>query len=457
MRRTAIRARRGLLPFAVGMMMAVGLGLAGCGGGDAGGADKPVPDPAPGGTAPPAKAAPAGAVRLVFWHTRRGDQEQALKAICTEFAQANPGVEVLPEYQGSYGDLNKKVRASIQGKQLPALTVGYESQVAEYAANDVVRPLDDFVKDPEIGFKEDELKQIPELYLSSNRFAKYNNQLLSFPFTKSNLVMYYNKTLLASAGVKEPPKTWPEFEKAAGAVTAKLGAPAFGFTADPSTLDGLIFSFGGDVLGPDGQTTLFDQPPSVSMFQMLERMTRARTLVEGKGDQVASLFHTQKIAFVIDTSSGRSAAEKVIGSQFDWDVTVPPHADGVKPVTVMYGPNVCIFKASPEQERAAWKFVKYFVSPAVTGRWARETGYLPVTKAALDLPEMKEFYQKNPRALHVWETLAAAKGEPTVVGWQEVRDTLSEAARAVVGGGTTPQAAAAELKQKADAALAESR
>jgi ABC-type glycerol-3-phosphate transport system substrate-binding protein len=92
----------------------------------------------------------------------------------------------------------------------------------------------------------------------------------------------------------------------------------------------------------------------------------------------------------------------------------------------------------------------------VTGRWARETGYIPVRKSALSLPEMKAFYQKDPRALHVYQALSLARGEPNVVGWQEVRGHLASASRAVLAG-TPPRAAAAELKRKADAALAQSK
>jgi ABC-type glycerol-3-phosphate transport system substrate-binding protein len=400
---------------------------------------------------------PSGVVRLQFWHTRRGGQEKTLRSICDEFHRANPGVEIVPEYQGSYDDLNRKVRASIQGKRLPALTVAYESHVTEYMANGVVRALDDLVKDAQAGFSKEELADIPEQYVASNRFRQFNNQLLSFPFTKSNLVMYYNQSLLRKAGFQEPPKTWAEFEQQAAAVTTQTGKPAWVFDADPSTLDGMIYSQGGDVLAPEGARTLFDQPPAVKAFELLQRMAKAKQVTEVAGDDTGPLFANQNCAFLLGSSSGRTNLETLVGSKFEWDVAVIPHAEGVKPVTVMYGPNVCIFKSTPEQERAAWKFVKYFVSPPVTARWARESGYLPVRKSAVDLPEMKAFYEKNPRARHVYDVLPMAKGEPNVVGWQEVRKELETAARTVMGGRIAPSDAAGALKKKADQTLAQSR
>jgi ABC-type glycerol-3-phosphate transport system substrate-binding protein len=124
---------------------------------------------------------------------------------------------------------------------------------------------------------------------------------------------------------------------------------------------------------------------------------------------------------------------------------------------VQYGPNVCIFRSNPETERAAWSFIKYFVSPPVTARWARETGYLPVRKSAVNLPEMKAFYQADPRALHVYQITPVAKPEPNVLGWQEVRSLLAAASRAVLNGTATPQAAATDLKRKADGVLVQSK
>jgi multiple sugar transport system substrate-binding protein len=411
--------------------------------------------PAPQGNGP--DSAPRGnSVRLEFWHTRRGGQEKALQAICADYQAATPGVTLEPVYQGNYDALNRKVRAAIQARALPALTVAYESHVTEYMASEVVLPLDALVKDPELGFTAEELADIPELYLESNRFAQFGGQLLSFPFTKSNLVMYYNQSLLERAGYTAPPQTWDDFEKQAAAVTRLNGKPAYACSVDASTIDGMIFSFGGDVIDSTGRVTLFDQPPAIQAFSVLGRMARARTLVEATGDDTGGLFSGQACAFALDSSSGRRGMEELVGEKFRWDVGIIPHGAGVAPATVMYGPNIVIFKANPEQERAAWRFVKYFVSPEVTARWARETGYLPVRRSAVELPEMKKFYAENPRAWNVYEVLKAARGEPNVLGWQEVRSAIEATARAVIAGGD-PAAEARKLKARADQILTQSR
>lgn len=406
----------------------------------------------------PAPGSPSGnQLRLAFWHTRRGQQEELLRTLCREYEQQNPGVTLEPEYQGNYNDLQKKIRAALSAKALPALAVGYEPQISEYAANGAVRPLDDLVADPEIGLSPEDRSDIPEQILASNRFRQFDNQLLSFPFTKSTLLLYFNRSLLSRAGFTKPPETWAQLEAQAAAVTKQIGSPAVAFDVDPSTLDGMILAHGGELLAPDLGRTRFDEPPAVETFALLQRMARAKTLQEYDGDDVPAVFAAQRCAFGFATSASLAYTEAQVGSKFDWDVAVLPLAPGVKPVTVLYGPNVCIFKGAPDQERAAWKFIRYFVSPEVTARWARETGYLPVRQSVLERPGMQEYYAKNPRALHALQTLPVARPEPNVIGWQEVRGYLEEAARAAIGTGADPQAVAVELKRKADRALAQSR
>src|SRR5262245_54148761 len=138
-------------------------------------------------------AAGSGAGAIEFWHTRTQDQAKEIEAIVSAFNAAHPGTTIKPQYQGNYQQLFQKVTVSIQTKQLPVLAVAYESMIAEYMAANIVAPLDPLLPDPQIGLPKEDQADIFPSYLESNRFPQYNNQLLSFPFTKSNLVMYYNR------------------------------------------------------------------------------------------------------------------------------------------------------------------------------------------------------------------------------------------------------------------------
>src|SRR5262249_44732439 len=155
-----------------------------------------------------------------------------------EFNTAHPQTKIRPLYQGNYPQLFQKVTVSIPTKGFPQLAVAYESMISAYMAANIVAPLDALVADKEIGLSKESLADILPQYLEANRFKRFNNQLLSFPFTKSNLVMYYNKDLLKQAGITSPPETWDEFIADCRAVSTKTGKPSWALALDPSTLDG---------------------------------------------------------------------------------------------------------------------------------------------------------------------------------------------------------------------------
>jgi ABC-type glycerol-3-phosphate transport system substrate-binding protein len=414
------------------VVLAAGLALvaAGCGGGGA----------------PPAE-------KLEFWHTRTGGQQKALEAIVADFNRTSGGRPIVPVYVQDYPQVRTKVMAGIDAKRLPLLSVCYETHVQAYAARDAVVPLDRFLNDTKEGLPPDQLADFYPQVLETNRFRRYNNQLLSFPFTKSLLLLNYNKTLLATAGLKEPPATWHELRRQAAKVMALTGKTPFPFVLDASTLDGMIFSFGGEIVSADERESRFDQPPTVGMLTLLRDMAQQKLLTVTPYQNLPGLFGGGEVPLALGTSSFRSRMEEQVQGKFDWDVAIIPHAEGVTPVTVLYGPNICLFKHAPEEELLGWRFIKYFTSPDVTARWSRDTGYFPVRKSASELPEMKSFYEQNPRALHALEILPNAKVEPQTPDYEEVRDMLVDAASRVINGRGTPEEVAKDLKKKADGKL----
>jgi len=216
-------------------------------------------------------AAPSGGSGgLQFWHTQTQENDEALRAIVADFNAAHPaGPAIEPTYIGSYTDLFEKIRAfasSNNPSDLPDLAVAYESMIAEYMDANIVRPLDDLIADPANGLSEADLADFHPAYLETNRFAQFNGQMLSFPFTKSNLMLYYNQDMLDACGL-QPPATWPEFIAACKAIKAKFKIIPLGAAGDPSTFDGIIMSMGGQLISDDQKDALFDSPAALETIR----------------------------------------------------------------------------------------------------------------------------------------------------------------------------------------------
>lgn len=392
---------------------------------------------------------------LRFWHTQTQENEKALKAIVADYNQ-QPGVTpVQADYIGNYDALYEKIRAAAASRApgvLPDLAVAYESMIADYMEAKVVVPLDDYASAPDVGFDAAALDDIFPAYLNSNRFAKFDNQLLSFPFTKSNLVLYYNASLLAEVHA-EPPATWDELLADCRALKAKHpGLSPFSTYVDASAFDGVILSMGGTLLQPDGLSG-FGSPGALKAVELYTKLFKEKLATQTDKGQQINDFANGKCAFFLRSSTAAPDLGKLIGDKFKWGARGLPTAEGVKPVTVMYGANICVFRSRPEREMAAWKFIKYFASTEVTARWAMASGYLPVRKSAAETKPMQDVWAKRPQSRQCFDALSIAVPEPNVAGWQNVRKCLESAQTSAINGLATPDKVVKELEQCANAAL----
>ncbi len=395
---------------------------------------------------------------LVFWHTQAQRNGKLLQQICDDYNATGPPMKVSARYIGGYGALFRKVRATIPTGELPDLVVAYESMVAEYIESEAVVALDDYIADPEIGLSKESLDDIFPSILANNRYPAYGDKYYTFPFTKSILMLYYNADLLKQAGFDAPPKTWPEFSKQCLAAK-KLGKKGYALSVDASTVDAFVMSFGGEILSPDRKRALFAEPAGVAALTLVNDLVKSGAAYqidrESYGDRKD--FSSGRCAFMIRSSTTRPYIEHDIQGKFNWDLAVIPHSEAVaKPVTVLFGANIAVMKTTPERQRAAWQFVRYFCSKAVTAKWSTGTGYLPVRKSAAETEEVRAFFEKTPRNRRAFDTLPFARPEPGVFGWQAVRDAIEEAESKAIGGRTPPAQLAKELTERANEVLGES-
>jgi ABC-type glycerol-3-phosphate transport system substrate-binding protein len=427
------------------LIVAVSISVAGCGGG--GGSTAPVSE---------SRFKPINEQAAVYWDRQTTETAELIRAIGDDFNAQHPGkLPVKIEHTGGYTEIFQKVVASIQAGSLPSMAVAYQSMTAEYIQAGAVASFEQFINDPSNGLSPSDLEDFFPVVLETNRYPDAGNKMYSFPFCKSALMMYFNKRVLSSAGIEAPPRTWNEFVKQCRQIKDKTGKFAYAVSADCSMVTGMIFSLGGDVVS--GRTTLFDSPASIQAFEIIETLAREKLAYQIPPNTYddESAFAHDDIAFAFRSSSGRTSIKAVMGDAQDaWGMAIIPQGDPEHPTTVLFGPNICIFNTTSEQQKVAWDFVKYFTSPEVSVRWALGSGYLPFRKSAANDPNMKKFWDEWPYNRAAYDCLPYSKTEPNLVGWQEVRSLVEKAETQILSGVKTAREAVAELKANADAALA---
>jgi len=295
-------------------------------------------------------------VEINFWHVYSDGSAQGNKmaALVKDFQSKNPNITVNAQYVGSYDPLYQKIQTAIAGGQTPDVAVAYENQVADYQQANVIIPLDDYIKSQKYGLPKDDYADILSAYRYDNFFAAYKNQMLSFPFTKSVELMYYNADKLKAAGV-DVPQTWDDFQKAAKALT-NGDVKGWAFGVDVSLFNGSIYSRGGQLISDDEKKWLFNNQQGLDTLSQWQQMIK-----DGSAYQISKQFADQtdfghqQAVFTFSSSAGIPFYEKEVKDDgtFNWGVALPPHGTGQGPSTVMYGANVTMFKSSPEKAAAS--------------------------------------------------------------------------------------------------------
>ncbi len=400
--------------------------------------------------APTTPASPAGPVKIQFWHALPGAQGDVLKSLVGEFNATQKEVVVEPVFQGNYSDLNNKLLAALASGKPPAMSMMYENETSKYLESQALVPVQKFIDDPKAGMKPDEVNDILEVFRKNNT---WNGQMVTMPFNKSAYVLFYNTDL-----IKEPPKTWDELEAIAKKVTRKNGdkVEVYGFGLRPNvdTFNTYLVEAGSDFLSPDEKKATFAGPEGVQALEFIVRLVKEQAAMNIASGYESDVFGPGKIAMYIGSSAGFAFVAKNSQGKHGWNVAPLPAGPKTN-LTISQGTNVGIFaKASPEEQLAAWRFIKWLVSPEITAKYASKTGYVPVRASAAGTQVWKDHVAKDAKNGVPFASLKNATFGPRTAKWAALRNVISSAIEKAVAGSATPKDALAGAAAKVDQELA---
>lgn len=418
------------------------------------------PVPAPGAGNPADQVELKQPVEILFWHRQTGDSEKLQQQIIDEFMAANPNIKVKAETLGDYNKLYQKIIASIQAGSTPDLVAAFENQAADYYNADALIPFDDYLKSSKWGISSTELSDYIPSFIEATKFPQYEGKSLTFPYTKSDIIMYTNMEVLRSLGFEKPAVTWDEFLNHCRKAVVGGGRQCYALAVSATTIDSIVFSYGGEVIAKDGKRVLFDEPAGMKTLQLYETLAKEKLAYQIQGTDDQNDLLSGKALYMIRSSTSVPVLAQLFKDNNKWEVSIIPQgSSGDKKATVLTGANISIMKSTPEKQLASWLFVKYFTSKDVTARWGLDpsNGYFPVRTSALDTPTAKKFLDENPRFRQALDISRFGKVEPSVSGWQESRTILENGVTAIITGKMTADQAAKDIVEKANKALAEAQ
>lgn len=379
---------------------------------------------------------------IVWWHNHSGSREEGLKGLVDEFNQSNPcKITLEAQNQGSYDEIRDKVNASISaGEQPAALLVGYQNDQAFYQLNDALVDLNTYVDDPTWGFTAEEKADFYASFFNQSVHVAFDNQRLGFPPNRSMEVLYYNATWLKELGYDAPPATPEQFKEMACKAAAD-GSKGYLLRDDASAMAAWTYAFGGDILSEDGTSYVLNSQATIDAMTLIKSMYDekcANFLDDPKGFP-NSEFAARKAIFAQGSSSGlpfyagdvKKAAEEGGKTADEWGVAAIPHTTA-DPRQNVYGGDVMITVTTPEQQLAAWVFIKWFTSPEIQAKWDQLSGYFPTRASTSEF--LGDYLKENIQWAQAVEMLPFSYYEPQLISYTGVRDGMTKAFNEILQG-----------------------
>ncbi len=389
-----------------------------------------------------------------IWHQHQGVAQQALLTLIDDFNQTNAhGIQVRGVYGGSYQDLYDKMRLGLQGGELPQIVVAYHNQAKVYHEGGGIVDLLPYMDSPRWGLSKEARADYVQSFLEQNNI---DGVQVAFRPHFSMEVLYYNADWLAELGAAGPPKTWADFER----MCLRAGEQSFSAAANPNRCTGLVldvdasrlasmvFSRGGGLMNYWGRSYTFNTEPMKDVLAMLQQLQAEAALeVAREPDSQWQALAQGRSLFALGSTSGlpilRAAMET--GPGFAWDIAALPHL-GSQPISNIYGGSMAVCRSEPEQQLAAWLFIKWLTDPVQQNRWVQETNYFPVRRSTA--PELADYYQR------IFDLLRTSQSEPAVGHYEEVRRLMENTLLEVLGGADL-EAALESLQEAANKTLGE--
>lgn len=197
--------------------------------------------------------------------------------------------------------------------------------------------------------------------------GEYEGGVYSMPFTADVSVLFYNKDLMAQAGLdpEDPPTSMSELEadiKAVAAIDDETFGTAFSGACGGCQLFALsphVWASGGNMLSDDGSTAQFDSAEVTAMLELYRGLYEAGTMPElvttDSGSNAGEAFAQGRVGFY---QWGSFYLGNLADVDFDWGVIPISGMEDGQSASFAGGDNITIPSGASNPD-GAWEFLEW--------------------------------------------------------------------------------------------------
>ena len=309
-----------------------------------------------------ADAAAADKVVVTFanWAAAEGTTKPAIDQVIADFQRTHPDVEIKSEAI-SFSEIARQLVLRVKSGNPPDVAQLAGDDTFVLASTGKLEPLASYIGDLKAKLKPDAVNGL-----------QYQGQVIALPWTLAPAGFWYNKAVMAKAGLdpEKPPRTIDELNAAMAAI--KKSQPdviplALDTTNRPFSLQSnwpWMATFGAAPIGAKGRA---DSPEMKRYLAWMRDLAKNGYIDPGrKIGEVRPLAAQDKVAFDWDQvllQGVIQSANKMPDAEFykRWGVTTQPAGPSGKAYSFEGGHQLVMF-ADSKQKKAAWEFMQYLAA-----------------------------------------------------------------------------------------------
>ncbi|GIN84604.1 ABC transporter substrate-binding protein [Heyndrickxia sporothermodurans] len=333
---------------------------------------------------------------IEYWHVNAETQGgKTVEELVNDFNAQSKTTKVVAKYNPDmYKGLMQNLQAEAAAGKSPAVVqVGWS--FLDYFSNNFsyVSPqkvIEQYFSEDKTFLQDHFLDNVLSLAKNSD------GDQVGIPYSLSNPVLYINKDLLKKAGLDENgPKTWEEVKEFSKKIKEKTGKYGFYLQepADNWATQALLESNEAKMI-QDGKAS-FASKEGIEAYQLwADMIVKDKSALHLPWDQGIQSFIDGNVAMAYTTIAQRSNIQT--NAKFNVAAIKSPMWNGKKVSLPAGGAMLAITAQKPDQQKAAWEFMKYLYSVESMAKWTEGTGYVPPRKDVAEAENgLKNFLKEN--------------------------------------------------------------
>ncbi len=310
-------------------------------------------------------------------------------------------------FQSSYEDTINKINTSLAGGELPNIAQVFDAGTQRMIDSKRIIPVQDLLeRDGTAKAFMDDLEPAVRSYYT------VAGKMYSMPFNSSTAMSYFNKKMVADAGLDANKTIWTydELLDAAKKTTKKNGDkievaglafnPSAWFFEQQMAVHKQLMGEPGNGRKERAEKFAFNNETGQKWLEFLKSTLDSSAGVNYASGNPQAAFVSGQAAFHFDSiASLRGISSSAEKTGVEVGVAFMPRRAGVETGrTIIGGASLWLPETgTPEQQAGAWAFLKFATQTDTQGWWSANTGYYPVTRSSYETADMKEALKKYPQ------------------------------------------------------------